>query len=146
MSETTEIPSILTNDNTGYKIEYPLLPKGEYVLTVTEVKLIEGDKGQLIKISTKTTEDHTSVLGKPVKKGFPFFDNISLVETPTYDKKSITDRLVGFQQAAGFPTGGFFPLERYAGATVRAVVRIQPEKDGYPERNSIGRNVVPKAA
>ncbi len=147
MSEET-VPSILTNDTSSVDLSLPLLPKGEYVLAISEVKLGDSNKGKndLVRIKLKTTEPTLDATGQEtLRPGHPVYDQISLTPTDKYPQENIVRRLTAFQRAAGFMTGAFFPVERFVGQTVKAVVDIQPAQGQYDEKNNIARYLVPKA-
>ena len=146
-TESSEIPSILTNKNEA-SLSLPLLPKDEYVFHVTKVTLIENkEKGsQLIRINMKTTQDTKDALGKQtLKAGFPQFDQISLTPTDNYTLEMIQRRLKQFRAAVtgDKSNAAFFPLQQYEGQAVKVNVGISPAKDGFEEKNNY-RYIVPK--
>src|SRR5690349_9460346 len=144
--QQSSIPEILTNKNEA-PLALPLLPKDDYVLKVKEVKLVQGNKGQLIKITLNTTQDVRDVLGKQtLKAGFPVFDQISLTPTENYPQENIQRRLKQFRAAVTGDKSNapFFPLQQYEGGTVRASLKIQEAKDGFEEKNSVSKYILPK--
>lgn len=140
---TADTAELLNSDLAGVSENMPLLSAGEYELQVAACVLDKSKTGsQMIKITLKTREVATAVNGERLPAGYTIFDQIVITPSEKLSKDSIARRLKIFRKACTGQDGGSFGIPTlYQDCIVKVVIKVQPAKDSYPERNVVGRYV-----
>jgi hypothetical protein len=124
--------------------KYPLL-KGDRVYRFeirkpSKTKTQDGSKDMLV-LPCATVEDYQAVDGETLNKGFTLIHRITVTPSDKRTVKQISADVGSICQATGVKGLTVRQLiddpSVLDGKVFDAKVKIQPEKDGYPESNSL---------
>lgn len=136
-------------DVSGIKNTMPVLKAKIVRFTITEPKREPTKKdpeNEMITFTLSTQSKEVAVDGTQLNPGFRVFHRIMITKSEKRSEKNIAGDLAEVMQAA-FPNKGKGMTPRMLlndptildGKMVDAKVSVEPEKDGYPEKNVVKR-------
>lgn len=138
---------MLDNDLTGVDPSYPVLPGGEYAMTVGDIK-IEKNKtgtGDNVVIKLVLNQQAKDRKGRTVFPGLTVTDRISLQTTEKYDEEMIRKRLKAFQLGVCGEKdcpAKFAPIDQYLKRPVQVKLRVESDETGqYDDSNRVAKYV-----
>lgn len=135
--DTNYVDPILETNFDDTEVVNPLLPKGNYPVTLLKVEGRKSEAGSYVSILAKTNEAATSVTGDTIEPGLLLRGMIWLTENANNSKRAIDDSIKNFLSACGCRSGRMTPLNQWEGKTVTARIRIRKNKQTGGDENSI---------
>lgn len=145
---STAVEDILGLDLSAVETTRPVVAKGSYLATITDVKtapMKEESRGSNLLVTYKLEVGAQSTDPTvPINPGFTLTQRIALLIDPQTEgeerSKSISmQTLARIKEATGFPKeGGFAPLDRYVGKPVMISVSVRKAEGQFAESNDVG--------